>query len=348
MSGRSRIFMLFAMTAAGLAAGAQAQPAQNSVAGVTVLGKRPSNYEIRTIITPFVDVHAGRDRKTGLLVRLPPPGVCPLTLGLSPAFNAFVSARIVAVARQVGAPVDRSETCVPNVEVVFTDAPQDLVDTEAKRTGGRVLGFHYVSEYRRLAEISHPIQAWYMTGTTDQTPPEATGTMDVAALYTTSGTNPVGSHQVRPVRTFGPAGVVLDSAYGPDPWSGTGSHIRPRNSSELMNVLIVADLTKLDSVEIGPISDYIAMLSLTQAHSLDACGKLSSILDRWAGCEGRPPPSSLTDSDIAFLKALYAADITASGATGRYQVAHGMAGVVGEALAPKAEPPAQALPAPAR
>jgi len=32
-------------------------------------------------------------------------GICPRTVGLSPAFNDFVSARILAVAESVGAPV---------------------------------------------------------------------------------------------------------------------------------------------------------------------------------------------------------------------------------------------------
>jgi hypothetical protein len=42
-------------------------------------------------------------------------GICPLTLGLSPAFNDFVLARIDAVADAVGAPHQSAAQCKHNV-----------------------------------------------------------------------------------------------------------------------------------------------------------------------------------------------------------------------------------------
>ena len=304
---------------------AAAAPAQTTVRGVTVTGRRRSDNEtIRTVIAPFVAVHAARDRKTGLLVRGPHTGVCPITLGLSPAFNAFVTARIVAVAREAGGPVQAAAGCRPNVEVVFTDAPQDLLDGMVKQTRGQILGFHFLFEERALARVTRPIQAWYATGTVSTTPADATH------LVETGG--PDGLQAYKPPQTPGPGGVVLDQAYWEDPYSGTGSHLHPPHSSELMNVLIVADTGKLDGHEIGPIADYIAMLSLSQPRSLDACNTLPSILDMMAsGCAGRPAPQALTDSDAAFLKALYASDISTSPEGARYRIEHGMAKGLGGA-----------------
>ena len=135
--------------------------------------------------------------------------------------------------------------------------------------------------------------------------------------------------------------TTSSAAMAPDPWFGTGSHLKPRANSVLMNVLIVADLTRLDGVEIGPVSDYIAMLALTQSRSLDACNPLPSILDRWASdCQGREAPASLTDGDIAFLEALYASDLSTSVDAGRYRVVKGMAGSVS---VPSAGPSATSL-----
>ena len=320
-----RAFLLGAVAAASLSTAALAQspsrpgtasPSQNSVGVVVVTGKRKaSDATVRTVIAPFVSLHAARDRKTGMLVRVPPSGVCPIALGLSPAFNAFVTARIFAVAKSVRAPVAKAGECQPNVEIVFTEAPQDLVDRLAKRSGDEILGFHYVGESRALSRVTRPIQAWYMTGTVSAAPAEATRVIDVIALQPrrlADGANP--------------SEAVVDRAYWPDPYSGTGSRMSPRHNSQLVNVLIVADLGKLDGREIGPISDYVAMLALSQVRSLDACNTLPSILDMLAaGCQSRPAPEALTDSDTAFLKALYTSDLSTSGDSGSYRVEHAMA-----------------------
>jgi len=75
----------------------------------------------------------------------------------------------------------------------------------------------------------------------------------------------------------------------------------------------VADIKKLAEQEIGPVSDYIAMLALSQPRSLDDCDKLPSILDLMLpDCRDSAKPGALTPSDIAYLKALYAADLGAT------------------------------------
>ena len=308
-----RVVGLCAVVAAGMGASASAQ---TTVGAVTVVGKKALDKDaIKTVIAPFVKQHAARDRKSGLLVRAPPSGVCPLTLGLSPAFNAFVTARIVAVASEAGSAVQTVGQCQPNVEVVFTEDPQDLVNALGKKTGGAILGFHFVGERRALIQVSRPIQAWYMTGTVSSTPAYAARVIDVSGLQPDI-----------PPLTAGPAAAVIDDAYSPNPYTGTGSRFAPDHSSQIVNVLIVADLGKLDGWQIGPISDYVAMLSLSQPRSLDACSPLPSILDMLASeCHGRLAPQALTESDAAFLKALYTADISTSGDRASYRIEHGMA-----------------------
>ena len=311
-------------------------PAESStaVAPITVVGRQKiTEANVGPIVAHFVDQHAARDKKTGLLVRAPPSGVCPSTQGLSPAFDAFVTARIIEVAKTVQAPVAKDAKCTPNVEVMFTEAPQALVDDLAKRSGGGFLGVRYLGEEHALSRVTRPIQAWYMTGTVSDVHPEATRLVDSGNVDSIPTGIAGGFQPSRPADFGPPADAVTDHAYWPSPFSGTGSHFAPRHSSQFTNVLIVADLNKLDGREIGPMADYIAMLALAQAKSLDACNTLPSILDMLAaGCPDRPAPPAMTDSDIAFLKALYAADLTRTVDSGRFHVEQAMAKDV---LAPK-------------
>src|ERR1700683_1271395 len=63
-------------------------------------------------------------------------GICPLTLGLSPAFNDFVLARIDAVADAVAAPHQSAAQCKHNVLILFTTDPQRQLD-EVMKEGSR-------------------------------------------------------------------------------------------------------------------------------------------------------------------------------------------------------------------
>ena len=312
-----RAFTLCLLLAAGPISGAAAQseqkgaaapPAPKPIEAVTVIGKRRTEREmIKTFIAPFVMQHAARDPKTGLIVRGPPEGVCPVTTGLSEGFDDFVTARIVEVAHRVGAVVQPAGKCRPNVQVAFTLDAQGLVDRLAEKSGGAMLGFHFAGQERALVQVSRPIQAWYVTGTVNAVP------SSYVQIFGVDG------------RTTIPGTVAVDRSDGAEPYSGLGSKLTPGNSSQIMSVLIVADLDKLDGHEIGPVSDYIAMLALSQMRSLDACSELPSILDLMASdCPARPAPQALTEGDMAFLKALYAADITLSGARGRDRIEHGM------------------------
>jgi len=64
---------------------------------------------------------------------------------------------------------------------------------------------------------------------------------------------------------------------------------------------------KVAGFPIGPVADYIAMLSLAQAKTPDDCAELASILDYMsANCSEKP--ESLTVADKAYLEGLYSMD----------------------------------------
>jgi hypothetical protein len=283
-----------AQTAGGLAP----SPAHASVETVIVTGHKPAP-DIDTVVSHFVESHAAPNRKTGQYMRDDLGPVCPVTTGLPPPFDRFVTARVVAVAASVGAKTGSGAKCKPNVEILFTNQPAALVKALAEETRGGILGMHYAHERYSLLEVTHPIQGWYLTTTRYDD-----YSTDSAMSFDFDG-NAKDSYDRAP---------VLDSAYFRAPEQMVlNSHIPMRRISSIAHVLIVADINKVGGHEIGPVSDYIAMLALSQPRSLDDCNELPSILDLMsAECGARAKPQALTSSDIAYLKALYAADLGAT------------------------------------
>ncbi|MDE2265103.1 MAG: hypothetical protein KGL29_04335 [Alphaproteobacteria bacterium] len=207
--------------------------------------------------------------------------VCPVVIGLKPPLDKTLIARVRDVAAKVGAPVAAS--CETDVEIFFTDQPQALLDGFVKRHPF-VLGYHYIPEENELKTIHYPIQAWYITATKGGT-----------------------------VR-------YIDDAYGPTPPGCAGSRLTHCLRSEIVNVLVIADLTKLEGKPLGPISDYIAMVVLSRARTLDACGELPSIMDLLAPACGEVRPEALTFADDAYLKALYDINMGTIGSTERAEI----------------------------
>jgi hypothetical protein len=292
------IFSAIVFLTPGALAQSAANPDRKPPDTVVVTGQR-SAQDVDTIVSQFIDVHAAKNRKTGQYMRDDVWPLCPVTLGMPPAFNAFVTARVRAVAEKVGARTDKEGACKPNVEILFTDEPENVVQTLADRTRGAILGVHYAHEAKLLTRVTHPIQGWYVTATRyDENSIEPVSSIDQQG--NTKPTNDKKPH--------------LDDAYFNAPEAKPlGSNIPMRRVSAIANALVVADLRKVGGLEIGPVADYVTMLVLSEPASLDACNAFPSILDLMAsGCDARPKTTALTGSDMAYLKGLYAADLGAT------------------------------------
>jgi hypothetical protein len=71
------------------------------------------------------------------------------------------------IAAKAEAPVNASTSCQTNIEIVFTTAPQALLD-QVRKSHPVYLGYHYNdTQAEQLAKVTHPIQAWYTTATVD-------------------------------------------------------------------------------------------------------------------------------------------------------------------------------------
>src|SRR3954468_20921425 len=103
---------------------------ENAVENVIVTAPR---LRSERALNNFVAAHAAATPFLGKIARWK-TGICPITVGLPPDLNVYISQRILRVAMAAGAPLAASEPCRPNVAVLATPEPQKLLDfVRAKR-----------------------------------------------------------------------------------------------------------------------------------------------------------------------------------------------------------------------
>jgi len=287
-----RPLMVFALLLSAAAASAQpsATPGKSALPteNVTVSGTKS-----REVIQDFVNTFAARTQLIDKIARWE-TGICPITEGLPLRDSMFVTQRLKEVAAKVGAPVSTDKTCKHNIEIMFTKTPQALLDN-VKKNQEDFLGYHDGPERRdRLATVTHPIQAWYTTATQD-----TSGFTQVDLSMTGNG-GPGLPFQV-PCRG---AGMCIQYMPSATMHTSTGNRLNSGLRSDFYNIIIAVDISKVDRQELDSVSDYIALLALTQPASLDTCPPLSSIASLLAkDCEGHA--SRLTNSDMTYLQGLY-------------------------------------------
>jgi hypothetical protein len=239
---------------------------------VTVIAPRPPTASelAGDNVKIFVKSHSKpKDTAAGALARWK-YAICIKTEGLPSDFDEYVSARVEAIAAAVKTPEQTRNTCRPNVFVRFTNEPQKFIDNLVDKNP-EILGFHYASQVKKLKTIDRPIQGWHVTGV------EA-----------------------------GASGIVVDSIWGAalvvD--APLGSRLTTHVHSYILFTLVVVDGKKILGYPIGSISDYIAMIVLSQVRLMDGCGEPPSILDLMAANCTREKSNSITAADLAYLRAL--------------------------------------------
>lgn len=215
--------------------------------------------------------------------------ICPATEGLSPGYNAFVTARIRALAEYVGAPVDSDSQCKANVQILFTSNPQAKMDSVVKWATGPAFHNRYAGGGKDLLAFKsdHAIQGWY--------------------LLTGAGSRVLNTDVDLVGFSVQPIWPQIEQKYLGS--TATGTRVGRGGSgsgSGIGIVILIVDTTKVVGSTVGTIADYLAMLAMSVAQSPDHCDSLPSILDLMSmSCGTRDKPVAITAGDLAFLKALY-------------------------------------------
>ncbi len=245
--------------------------------------------KLSTEIEGFVGSYATRSLAgTGVITRWK-NGICPATYGFSDRQdNDFVTSRIRQIAAMVGAPV-AALPCRPNIHVYFASKPQELLDSIREHGGSRALTAT-PSKAKQIAIINSPIQAWYATGTRD----EHNGLL----TFDDNDDN-------------GWGGCICD--IGPPPGPGVrvldSDGVRANLRSELVHVYVIADVNQTKVFRFTAVSDYIAMLALTEMRTSGVCQQLPSITNlTYSDCDDGLKPNEVTDTDLAYLKGIYSVD----------------------------------------
>ncbi len=214
--------------------------------------------------------------------------ICPLTVGLDPGYNTFVTARIRAVAAYVGAPVQPDLQCKTNVQILFTTDPKSAMNKVMDWASVYFRAGGWYARNRRLIAFTsdHAIQGWYVTTRGGST----VWNTDVALVGL--DLRPVWPQITENYLEIDATGTLVGGSSG----SGIG----------IGTVILIVDTTKVVGYTVGAIADYLAMLSLSVVQSPDHCDLLPSILDLMSSsCGRREMPTAITAGDLAFLRALY-------------------------------------------
>jgi beta-lactamase regulating signal transducer with metallopeptidase domain len=260
---------------------------------VTVTGSRRAYHDFsRKFATPT--------KLTGKIARWE-RGICPVVVGQNPHYAAFIMQHLKYVALAAGAHVNTDASCTPNIDIVFTTTPQDLLDTVSKDDQHYLGYFSSVAQKNALATVTRPIQAWYATESTDIK----------GRRHLDTGRSIVGGTSVQNFNGLtGPVGDTMGTSAGSALtdmapfFYVTGNRTSDGVHTGFYHVLIVIDSTKLAGQDIVPLADYISMLALSQINAPDACQDLPSIVNTMApGCDHTA--DALTMFDLAYLQSLY-------------------------------------------
>ncbi|WP_171015303.1 hypothetical protein [Sphingomonas sp. 1F27F7B] len=245
------------------AAQAQERPADGHDSSIVVEGsKQGPRKESRTFVRRIVTTTKDQ------LARFNDP-VCPVVVGLPPAYAKAVIKRFRAVSVEAGARVDGDEKCHPNIFVIIA-ADAGKIITELRE---KYHGFFNDLAYddKRTALDDGPVRAWRVTEELDQTGRPGAG----------GGDGP---------RSFS----------GVDP----GSRISMSTQQSAFGAVVVMDVGVVEEKTVGQIADYVAMRVLAGARPPRAGARFETILSLF-DTDG-DVPQGLTEVDRSFLKGIYA------------------------------------------
>jgi hypothetical protein len=212
--------------------------------------------------------------------------VCPLVTGLPRQEGEFVLGRISEIARAAAVPL-AGEHCRPNLYILVTRQPQQLLQAMAKRNFAVTFGPDALpTVVDEFIANPRPVRVWYSSG---MKTPEGAAMHAGAPNFTLISNGAM----------TGAPRVYNDSE--------RSSHLLLSHVWALSVVYEVVDQDRLQGVSRGQFADYVAMVGLADIKPGAHLGDAPTILKLFDGAP-QTAPAGISDWDQAFLKSLYATE----------------------------------------
>lgn len=208
--------------------------------------------------------------------------ICPFVSGqnLPRSESDFIRERISDLARSAGVPLASEKCADPNLYVLVTNQPADLL----KGMNERNRWFTFADAPRRLIrdfiETPRAVRVWYQI--TLKTPEG----LPLAGLSF--------PYDIKATHVF---------FHGTNVWS-QDTHLSFNIILDIYRVFVIVDQSRLQGISRGQLADYVAMISLAQLRADPRLTDTPSILKLFEG-DPQSAPGGASDWDEAFLKALY-------------------------------------------
>ena len=240
--------------------------------------------------------------------------VCPNVVGMSAMSKYLLERRIREVAQEVGAPVDRSDPCTPNVTIFVTPEPQTMLNSIATTAPYLVIGGK-----KRQLTVTQPIQSWYTTFRRDFS---GLAQLDLPwedAATAGGNTSGLTTSLVATDTSVGVDGGIVSGGTGGMNVAmnnnleggiprvrAQGTRLSTGITSEMAGVLVIVDSKAIMGMQLGTLGDYFALLALAQSPVTGRCQEAPSIANLMAqGCAADVKTSALSNVDLALLSGLY-------------------------------------------
>ena len=258
---------------------AAASPAKPSpaetVQEVTVTAQRVT---LTKRVTAFINNITGPQFERGLTLWRSP--ICPLVSGVPREDGEFILDRISEVARGDGIPV-AGENCHPNLFILMSKQPQELLRGMSKRNVWFTFGFGaHPPVIDEFISKAGPVRVLYREHPS------------VPCVHPPCEAAAVNTAKVGPITLSG------------DGWSYDGHSPHYYNVWQVFRVFVIVDASQVKGVTLRQFADYAALVSLAQLRPADTLEDAPTILKLFNGAP-QAAPAGMTDWDQAFLKSLY-------------------------------------------
>ena len=271
--------MLAGAQAASPAAGVQAAPQDESttLSTIEVEGQRRTAYDAARAFTNVILVTPPRRgiarwRTTDPIC----PGVVNMQRDVAQALVDRIADRVIELGLQAGEP-----GCKANMIIVGADDGAAMASSLIEaRPRAYITGIAGTSLTYRALNIFRtsdaPVRWWMLTVPLDA----RTGEVTVRTP----------DSEDAPIRRIDGAG-----------------RLRSQDINAIFQVMVVVDVNRIGTVNVGQLGDYIAMVSLAQVDAQADVAGFETVLNLFQDPAG---VSGLTDWDLTYLRQLYAADLS--------------------------------------